>query len=164
MSNQTLPGNDGPQHQGGGGQGSGDHTGSGSGANRVWPMRIILTVNSPSFDSKVDPRFGRSAYLLMVDTETQQWDAHANPGVNATNGAGIQAAQFVTEKKAEAVLSGDFGPHAFEALRAAGITMYLYEDCHTARQAIERFQAGQLRQAGTPTGTESGGSYHRRGR
>ena len=103
-------------------------------------MRIILTVNSPSFDSEVDPRFGRSAYLLILDTETQQWEAHANPGVNATNGAGIQAAQFATEKKAEAVLSGDFGPHAFEALQAAGIAMYLYADSQTARKAIERFQ------------------------
>lgn len=125
-------------------------------------MRIILTVNSPSFDSEVDPRFGRSAYLLILDTETQQWEAHANPGVNATNGAGIQAAQFATEKKAEAVLSGDFGPHAFEALQAAGIAMYLYADSQTARKAIERFQAGQLRQAGAPNGTGSGGGHRRR--
>jgi predicted Fe-Mo cluster-binding NifX family protein len=126
-------------------------------------MKIVLTTTSPNIDSEIDPRFGRGTYLLMLDTASLQWESHPNPGVNAPDGAGIQAAQFVAKKKAEAVLSGDFGPHACEALRAAGIAMYLYEDCHTARQAIERFQAGQLRQVGAPTGTESDGGHHRRG-
>jgi len=114
-------------------------------------MKITLTTVSPDLDSDVDPRFGRGAYLLVVDTETMQWEAHPNPGVNASGGAGIQAAQFVADQKAEAVISGDFGPNAFNALQAAGITMYLYGDCRTARQAIERFQAGQLQQVGAPT-------------
>jgi predicted Fe-Mo cluster-binding NifX family protein len=114
-------------------------------------MKIVLTTTSPNLEADVDPRFGRGACLLIIDTETQAWEAHENPGVNAPGGAGIKAAQFVTEQNAQAVLSGDFGPHAFEALQAAGIAMYLYGDCRTARQAIERFKAGQLQQVGAPT-------------
>jgi predicted Fe-Mo cluster-binding NifX family protein len=126
-------------------------------------MKIILTTTSPNIDSEVDPRFGRGAYLLMVDTESLQWEANPNPGVNASGGAGIQAAQFVTDQKTEAVLSGDFGPHAFEALQAAGIAMYPYADCHTARQAIERFKAGQLQQVGAPTRGDCDGGHHGQG-
>jgi predicted Fe-Mo cluster-binding NifX family protein len=126
-------------------------------------MKIILTTTSPNIDSEVDPRFGRGAYLLMVNTESLQWEVNPNPGVNASGGAGIQAAQFVTGQKAEAVLSGDFGPHAFEALQAGGIAMYLYGDCFTARQAIERFKAGQLQQVGAPTRGECDGGHHGQG-
>jgi predicted Fe-Mo cluster-binding NifX family protein len=115
-------------------------------------MKIILSTTAPNLDSDVDPRFGRGAYLLVVDTKTMQAEGHPNPGVNASGGAGIQAAQFVTEQKAEAVISGDFGPNAFDALKAAGIAMYLYDnDCRTSRQAIERFKAEKLQQVGTPT-------------
>jgi predicted Fe-Mo cluster-binding NifX family protein len=114
-------------------------------------MKIILSTSSPNLDAEIDPRFGRGATLLVVDTDTMQAEGHPNPGVNASGGAGIQAAQFIADQKAEAVISGDFGPNAFDALHAAGIAMYLYGDCRTAREAIERFQAGKLQSVGAPT-------------
>lgn len=114
-------------------------------------MKIVLSATAPGLQSPVDPRFGRGAYLLVVDTETMQSEAHANPGVHASGGAGVQAAQFVTAQNAQAVISGDFGPNAFDALQAAGVAMYLYGDCQTAQQAVERFQAGQLQQVGSAT-------------
>jgi predicted Fe-Mo cluster-binding NifX family protein len=126
-------------------------------------MKIILTTTSPSIDSNLDSRFGRGAYLIVVDTDTLEWQAHPNPGVNASGGAGIKATQFVTEQKVEAVLSGDFGPHAFQALQAAGIAMHLYGDCRTTRQAIERFKAGQLQQVGAPTRDDCNHGHHEQG-
>ena len=126
-------------------------------------MKIILTTTSSSIDSNVDSRFGRGAYFLVVDTDTLQWEAHPNPGLNASGGAGIKAAQFVNDQKAVAVLSGDFGPHAYHALQVAGITMYLYGDCPTVAQAIERFKNGQLEQVGEPTRGECDSGHHGRG-
>jgi predicted Fe-Mo cluster-binding NifX family protein len=123
-------------------------------------MKIILTTTSPNIDSEIDPRFGRGAFLLVVDTESLQWEAHPNPGVSATGGAGIQAAQFVTEQKAEAALSGDFGPHAFAALQAAGVSMFLYGDCRTAKEAVERFKAGNLERVRMATREECEGGHH----
>ncbi len=114
-------------------------------------MKIILSTVSTDLDSAIDPRFGRGAYLLVVDTDTMQVEAHSNPGVNASGGAGIQAAQFAAERSAQAVISGDFGPNAFDALKAARITMYLYGDCSTARQVLERFREGKLQEVGAPT-------------
>jgi predicted Fe-Mo cluster-binding NifX family protein len=123
-------------------------------------MKIILSTASPSLDSDIDPRFGRGAYLLVVDIESLKWEAHPNPGVNASGGAGIRAAQFVTDQKAEAVLSGDFGPHAFAALQAASVSMYVYGDCRTAREAVERFKAGNLERVGAATRGECDGGHH----
>jgi predicted Fe-Mo cluster-binding NifX family protein len=107
-------------------------------------MKIIITTVSPTIESEIDPRFGRGAYLLVVDPNTLEWQAHPNPGVNAPGGAGIKAAQFVVEQKVHAVISGDFGPHAFDALNAASVPMYVFGATRTVREAIARFNAGQL--------------------
>jgi len=125
-------------------------------------MKVILSATSPSFDADIDPRFGRGAYLVVVDTDTLKWEAHPNPGINASGGAGIKAAQFVNDQNAVAVISSDFGPYAFDALQAAGIAMYLYGGCLTVAQAIERFKDGQLEQVGEPSrGEYDSGHYGR---
>jgi predicted Fe-Mo cluster-binding NifX family protein len=125
-------------------------------------MRIILTAASPDIESNIDPRFGRCAYLLVVDTENMQWEAHPNPGLNASGGAGIKVAQFVANQRAEVALSGDFGPHAYHALQEGGITMYLYGNCTTVAQAIERFKNKQLEQIGGPSRGECDDGHHGR--
>ena len=122
-------------------------------------MKIIITTTTDNLDSTVDPRFGRGAYFLVVDPDTMEWHAYPNPGVSASGGAGALAAQFVANQKAEAVISGDFGPNAYNALQAAGIAMYLFGASATARQAIDLFKAGRLQQVGAPTGP----GHHRRG-
>jgi predicted Fe-Mo cluster-binding NifX family protein len=114
-------------------------------------MKIVMTTVTPDIESEVDPRFGRGAYLLVVDPDTLEWQAHSNPGVTAAGGAGVQAAQFVTGQKADAVISGDFGPHAFQAFDAAKLSMYVFGNCHTAREVVAQFKAGQLQRVGTPT-------------
>jgi predicted Fe-Mo cluster-binding NifX family protein len=115
-------------------------------------LKIVITTTAPSIESEVDPRFGRSAYLLLVDPETQEWQAFPNPGVNAPGGAGIQAAQFVVDHEPNAVVSGDFGPNAYDALKAAGISMHLFGPCRTVLETIQRFKSGQLEPLAAPAG------------
>jgi predicted Fe-Mo cluster-binding NifX family protein len=126
-------------------------------------MKIILTTTKPALDSDLDFRFGRGAYLLALDTETMSWEAHPNPGMTISSGAGIKAAQFAAEQGVGAVISGDFGPHAFKALQTAGISMYVYGDSITTAQVIERFKNDQLTQVGKATREECDDGHHGRG-
>jgi len=114
-------------------------------------MKIILSVTSPKIDSELDPRFGRAAHFLVVNVDTMDWQAFDNPALNASGGAGIRAAQFVTEHQCQAVISGDFGPNAFGALSAAGIGMYLYGTASSVQQVIDLFKAGKLEMLSAPT-------------
>jgi predicted Fe-Mo cluster-binding NifX family protein len=114
-------------------------------------MKIIITATSPSIDSNIDDRFGRGAYFIVVDPDTFEWQAHANPGVNASGGAGTLASQFAANQHASSVISGDFGPNAYNALQAAGIAMYLFGSCATVKEAIERFKVGLLERVDSPT-------------
>ena len=81
-----------------------------------------------------------------------KWQAHANPAVGASGGAGSLAAQLVAKQQASVVISGDFGPNAYNALDAVGIVMYLYGDSTTIQEAIEHFKANRLERVGAPTG------------
>ena len=115
-------------------------------------MKIALTTVSPDIESEIDPRFGRGACFLIVDPETLEWQAVPNPAISAPGGAGIQAAQFVVDHSCDAVLSGDFGPNAFNALKAAGVSMFLYGSCRTVQEAIQRFKSGELDKTRAPVG------------
>ncbi len=85
-------------------------------------MKIAVTSKGTNLDSQVDPRFGRAAYILIIDSETFDFEVLDNKeNVNALKGAGIQAAKMVSEKQAEVLLTGFCGPNAFKVMKAAKI-------------------------------------------
>jgi predicted Fe-Mo cluster-binding NifX family protein len=116
-------------------------------------MRIAITSTAADMDAPFDPRFGRAAYFIVIDEETEDWQAHPNPAVNASDGAGVQAAQFVANQGVWAVISGGFGPNAHQALTAAGLAIFLTPsgEALTVRQLLARYRGGQLQKAGAPT-------------
>ena len=84
-------------------------------------MKIAVSAIAPGLDAEVDPRFGRCQYFIIVDPETMQFEAIENSSAMASGGAGISAAQMITGKGVEAVLTGNCGPNAYQVLSAAGI-------------------------------------------
>jgi len=107
-------------------------------------MKIAVTAQDRSLESPVDPRFGRARYFLLVDTESGNFTAHDNvQNLNATQGAGIQAAQMVVQLGAEAVLTGNVGPKAFATLQAGRVAVYPGAT-GTVRQALEELRSGRL--------------------
>lgn len=122
-------------------------------------MILVVSAEKPALEAQFDARFGRSAYFIIVDTETGGWQALENPAIGSTGGAGTMAAQFISELGPNAVISGHFGPKAYRALKSAGIDMYSAGD-NLVKEVLEKFQAGLLQQAGTPS--EYGGRGGRR--
>ncbi|MHC1739865.1 MAG: NifB/NifX family molybdenum-iron cluster-binding protein [Anaerolineaceae bacterium] len=108
-------------------------------------MILLISAKDPTLDSTVDYRFGRSPWLIRYDTDSSQWQAIENPGASQSGGAGVAAAQFVIDQKANTVISGDFGPNAVSALQAAKIEMHLFtDDVTTVQQAIDCFKQEKL--------------------
>jgi predicted Fe-Mo cluster-binding NifX family protein len=106
----------------------------------------------------VDPRFGRSPYHLIVDTEKMAFEAVSNASMNAPSGAGIGAAQVVAQRGVEAVLTGNLGPNSSIALSQAGIEMYKGVT-GSIGQAVESFKRGNLSTA--PSSGTAGFGYGR---
>jgi predicted Fe-Mo cluster-binding NifX family protein len=110
-------------------------------------MRIVVTASGAGLDAPASPMFGRCQTYVFIDTESMTSEAVDNPAISAPGGAGIQAAQFVIEQGAEAVVTGNVGPNAYQVLQSAGVPVYLYGG-GTVRQAAEAFKAGGLSAAG----------------
>jgi len=108
-------------------------------------MKLMISAQNPSIESHIDSRFGRSPWLILFDTETNQWEAFQNPGASQSGGAGVAAAQFVVDQKVNVIMSGDFGPHAARAFQAANVEMRLFiENTATVQEAVDQFKNNKL--------------------
>ena len=112
-------------------------------------MKIAVTSTGKTLDSQVDPRFGRAACFIVVDTETMEFSVIENESVAAAGGAGISSAKAVIDAGAEAILTGNCGPNAERTLTAAGIKIYTGAS-GTVSEAIELFKSGKLTEATGP--------------
>ena len=112
-------------------------------------MRIVVSSQGENLDAAASPIFGRCPTYVFVDTETMAFEAVTNPAMNQGGGAGIQAAQFVVNQGAEAVLSGNLGPNAFDVLQAADVPGYLIVE-GTVGQAVEAYRDGRLQPMAGP--------------
>ncbi len=119
-------------------------------------MKIVVTSNGIDLDADVSPVFGRCPTYIFVDTDTMEFEAVDNPAMGAASGAGIQAAQFIVERDAEAVVTGNVGPNAFDVFGSSGVPVCLFEG-GTVREAVEAYKAGELSEAGGATGPAHAG-------
>ena len=116
-------------------------------------MKIAISASSADPEGAFDPRFGRAAFHMIYDNETETYEAHPNPALNASGGAGIQAAQFVAGQGAQVVISGAFGPNAAGALTAAGVALFLAPpgENRSVRDLVALYQAGELQSTSQAT-------------
>ncbi len=107
-------------------------------------MKIAVTSQGTDLDAQVDPRFGRAAYILVVDSEAMTFDILDNKeNVNALKGAGIQAASMISNNGAEVLLTGFCGPNAFKTLKAANIGV-ANDASGTVKDAVKSYLDGKL--------------------
>jgi predicted Fe-Mo cluster-binding NifX family protein len=113
-------------------------------------LKIAITSTGVDMEANVDPRFGRARYLILYDTEGDSFSALDNSeGMNAAQGAGIQAGQNVANAGAEALITGNCGPKAFNVLSAAGVKVYIGAN-GTVKEALDAYKAGTLSAADAP--------------
>jgi len=115
-------------------------------------MNVAISAQSNDIDSLVDPRFGRARWLIIADSETGEWQAHDNAAnVNASGGAGIQAAATVAAHGVQALITGNVGPNAHKALSAGEIVIYQVGNGVSAREALDALSRGELTAVEGPT-------------
>jgi len=113
-------------------------------------MKIAVTSTGDTLDSEVDPRFGRAKYIIIVDSDTFDFEVLDNKeNLNALKGAGIQAASMISRQNAEILLTGFCGPNAFKTLQAAKINV-ANDAAGSVRDAVTAYLDGKLPLAEKP--------------
>ena len=96
-------------------------------------MKVAIAASGTTLDGPTDPRFGRCACFVIVETDSMVFEAVDNIAAAQGSGAGIAAVQLVADKGADAVIAANVGPNAFTALSAGGLKVYGFAGRHGSR-------------------------------
>lgn len=110
-------------------------------------MKLAFTTSGDNVAAPLDPSFGRAKGFLLYDLDNGAVTTVSNAqNMNASQGAGIQAAQTIVKAGAQALVTGHCGPKAFRVLEAAGVKVF-NTDAPTVADALARYRAGELTEA-----------------
>jgi predicted Fe-Mo cluster-binding NifX family protein len=108
-------------------------------------MRIGVSATGRDLNARVDDRFGRCPWFLVVDTDSLEFDALENRHAKEGMGAGMAAAKDLIDAHVDAVISGQVGPKAYEVLKTLNIDIFLVAGDITVKDALEKLERGELR-------------------
>ena len=109
-------------------------------------MKIVFTTKGNSWDSQIDPRFGRSEMFLVYDDELDTLKEVSNSEAEAMeHGVGMQTSKKIINLKADVVITGNgAGEKALEILKATNIKFYIGASDMSVKEAYEAFKANKL--------------------
>ena len=109
-------------------------------------MKIVFTAKGSSWDSAMDPRFGRMDILVIYDEEKDELVAVPNSETEAMeHGAGLQTAKKVLELKPDVIITGNGpGRKALEILHRSNVKMYVGAGEMSLKEAYEAFKNNAL--------------------
>jgi predicted Fe-Mo cluster-binding NifX family protein len=109
-------------------------------------MKIAFTTKGTNWDSLMDPRFGRTEYLLVYNEDEDELIHYDNRSIeNTAHGAGPKTAQKLFEMGAEVLITGNGpGDNAARVLANSGISIFTGAGQHTVTKALEAYKNNEL--------------------
>ena len=117
-------------------------------------MTIMLPVadtNGP--DARIDNHFARAPYYLFVTVkkdDTQFLPCQRNPFAEEDEHAGVKASRFAIERKTDLLLTASIGEISFHILHSNMIDIFELQKGTSAREAVNEYLSGTLRQMRKP--------------
>lgn len=110
-------------------------------------MKIAFTAKGSNWDAEMDPRFGRTAFIVVYNTETKEFTSFDNRAIeNEAHGAGPKTSQKLFELGADILITGNGpGGNAAAVLEKAKVEIYLATGSITIKEAYEKFTANELK-------------------
>lgn len=107
-------------------------------------MKVGVSATGMDLSARVDDRFGRCPWFLVVDSDSMDFTAIENRHAEEETGAGMAAAKDLIDAQVDAVISGQVGPKAYEVLKALNIDIFLVSGGLIVKEALERLKKGEL--------------------
>lgn len=99
-------------------------------------MKVAITSNGNTLESKLDQRFGRCQYFTVYDTDTKGIEFIPNSNKDAEEGAGPASVQLVASQGVQKVISGEFGIKIKSLLDSLKIQMVILKQPEKSIQEI----------------------------
>jgi predicted Fe-Mo cluster-binding NifX family protein len=91
-------------------------------------MKIAITSNGNTLESKIDQRFGRCGWFVIYDSESKAMEFIPNPNRDVEEGAGPASVQLVASRNVGKVISGEFGVKIKSLMDSLKIQMIVVRD------------------------------------
>ena len=110
-------------------------------------MKIAFTTKGTEWDSLMDPRFGRTEYIVVYDNEQDELTHFDNRQIEeVAHGAGPQTAQKLFDLNPDVLITGNGpGGNAGIVLEKAGMKILVGAGEMTVKQAYDAFMNGGLK-------------------
>lgn len=111
-------------------------------------MKIAFTTKGIDWDSEMDPRFGRTEYILIYDTDQDILSSYDNRAIeNEAHGAGPKTSQKLFELGPKILITGNGpGSNASVVMEKAGIKTYIGAGEMTVKEAFKAYQNKTLKE------------------
>lgn len=109
-------------------------------------MRIIFTSTGEGWDAKIDPRFGRTDFILLYDEEKDELSSIDNREImQVAHGAGPKTAQKIFSLKPDILITGNGpGGNAAGILKQMQVKIFIKAGGMSIREAYEAYKNNQL--------------------
>lgn len=113
-------------------------------------MKIAFTATGTGWDAKIDPRFGRTDFLLFYDEEKDTMTSLDNRDImNVAHGAGPKTAQHIYDNSPQVLITGNGpGGNAAAILSRMNLRILVGAGGITVREAYQAYKENRLRQGG----------------
>lgn len=111
-------------------------------------MKIAFTAAGKDWDAMIDPRFGRTEYIVVYDESTEELSVIDNSAVkNEAHGAGTATSQKIFELNPDVLITGNGpGDNAAKALEQMEMKVFVGAQDLTLKQAYEQYKEGDLKE------------------
>ncbi|MCB2196918.1 MAG: NifB/NifX family molybdenum-iron cluster-binding protein [Bacteroidetes bacterium] len=111
-------------------------------------MKIAFTAKGTDWDSQMDPRFGRTEYILVYDDEKETFESFDNRDIeNEAHGAGPKTSQKLFELGAQVLITGNGpGGNAATVLQKAGVKSFIGAGGMNVKEAYKAYKNNELKE------------------
>lgn len=109
-------------------------------------MKIAFTAVGSDWEAQIDPRFGRTAFLVIYNEETNQLEVIDNSAVQAdAHGAGTATSQRIFDIHPDVLITGN-GPGGTAAKALKNLKMNIFVDAHnlSLKEAYAKYKDNKL--------------------
>jgi len=102
-------------------------------------MKIVIPSTGETLTSPVSDTLGRSPFLIIYDSTSEEYDSIENPGFQIQDGSGQKATDIILQNEVSVLLTREIGRKAYSTLQKEHININLLKAEGTVKSAIKKF-------------------------
>ncbi len=107
-------------------------------------MKIAIALEENSYNSLADRRFGRAAYFILINPETDNYEIIENEAKDEATGAGLKAVKTLVNLGVNEIIAGEIGPKAAVLINEFEIPVYKMGELTKVSEILKNYKENKL--------------------